>query len=162
MRRRSAGQNSYRRLAAGHCHHRPGLRHPCCLPTHTTAPDQRARHPSEWQQLPHGNHPDCICCLCRNPYLPRMESRSEPHRRRVCDHRHRLYRYNPRITLESQLAVMLAVTLVRSLPVTIHGRAPRIEWQFNLPGPGSKTFKSSDLCRPCSVSTIVQWVEPKS
>ena len=46
------------------------------------------------------------------------------------------------------------------LPFT--AERPRIEWQFNLPGPGSKTFKSSDLCRPCSVSTIVKWVEPKS
>ena len=46
------------------------------------------------------------------------------------------------------------------LPFT--AERPRIEWEFNLPGTGSRTFKSSEVCRPCSVSTIVKWIEPKS
>ena len=37
---------------------------------------------------------------------------------------------------------------------------PRIEWTIDLPGPGSRTFKSSDVCRPYSVSMILNWVKP--
>ena len=37
---------------------------------------------------------------------------------------------------------------------------PRIEWTIHLPAPSSRTFKSSDICRPCSVALILTWVQP--
>ena len=45
------------------------------------------------------------------------------------------------------------------LPFT--AERPRIQWSFNLPGTGSRTFKSSEVCRPCSISIIVSWIGPK-
>ena len=38
---------------------------------------------------------------------------------------------------------------------------PRIEWTLNLPRPGSEIFKSTDVCRPCSMTLLLTWVKPK-
>ena len=37
---------------------------------------------------------------------------------------------------------------------------PRIEWTLDLPGPGSQIFKSTNVCRPCSITLILAWVQP--